>query len=154
LHDTSYRFAATRSESVKKWIAARNILAQEQGMAAVANLPGITKPPPHMPNERQAEEKERLSRMSVDGFIGCWGALETWEGVKERAHNIAAPTMVIYGELDGPLVEASKRLASIIPGATLVEIPEAGHSPQYERPALFNEALRAHLERHALAPPK
>lgn len=154
LHDTSYRFAATRSETVKKWIAARNVLAEKRGMAAVANMPGVGKPPPYMSEERRAEEKERLSRMSVDGFIGCWGALETWEGVKERAHEIAAPTLVIYGSLDGPLVEASKRLAAIIPGATLVEIPDAGHSPQYERPELFNAALRAHLERHATAPSK
>jgi 2-succinyl-6-hydroxy-2,4-cyclohexadiene-1-carboxylate synthase len=152
LHDTSYRFAATRSETVKKWIAARNAIAESQGMAAVANMPGVTNPPPHMPEERRIAEKERLSRMSVDGFIGCWGALESWQGVKERAHEITAPTLVIYGALDGPLVEASKRLAAIIPGATLVEIPEAGHSPQYERPALFNEALRVHLERNALAP--
>jgi pimeloyl-ACP methyl ester carboxylesterase len=154
LHDTSYRFAATRSEAVKKWIAARNALAGQQGMTAVANMPGLTKPPPYMPEERRAEEKERLARMSVDGFLGCWSALETWEGVKERAHEIAAPTLVIYGALDVALVEASKRLAAIIPGATLVEIPEAAHSPQYERPELFNAALRAHLERNATAPAK
>jgi len=149
LHDTSYRFAATRSETVKKWIAARNTVAEQQGMTAVANMPGVTKPPPYMSEERKAEEKERLSRMSLDGFLGCWSALETWEGVKERAHEIAAPTLVIYGALDVALVEASKRLAAIIPGATLVEIPDAGHSPQYERPELFNAVLRAHLDRHA-----
>lgn len=149
LHDTSYRFAATRSETVRTWIAARNAVAEQQGMAAVANLPGIAKPPPHMPEERRVEERERLARMSIDGFLGCWAALETWQGVKERAHLIITPALVIYGALDGPLVEASKRLAATIPGATLVEIPEAGHSPQYERPDLFNAALRAHLERNA-----
>jgi 3-oxoadipate enol-lactonase len=105
-----------------------------------------------MPEERRAEEKERLARMSIDGFMGCWSALQTWEGVKERAHKIAAPTLVIYGELDRGLVEASKRLAETIPRAMLVEIPEAAHSPQYERPDLFNAALRAHVERHALSP--
>jgi 2-succinyl-6-hydroxy-2,4-cyclohexadiene-1-carboxylate synthase len=152
LHDTSYRFAATRSEAVQKWIEARNKVAEEQGMAAVANFPSAVKPPPHMPEERRAEEKERLARMSIDGFMGCWSALQTWEGVKERAHKIAAPTLVIYGELDRGLVEASKRLAETIPRAMLVEIPEAAHSPQYERPDLFNAALRAHVERHALSP--
>jgi pimeloyl-ACP methyl ester carboxylesterase len=151
LHDTSYRFAATRSEVVKKWMEARNKIALEQGMAAVANFPGVPRPAPHMPEERRAEEKERLARMSVDGFLGCWGALQTWPGTKDRAHAITAPTLVIYGELDSGLVEASKRLAETIPGATLVEIPEAAHSPQYERPELFNAALRDHIERNALA---
>jgi pimeloyl-ACP methyl ester carboxylesterase len=154
LHDTSYRFAATRSEAGRKWATARNALAEQQGMTAVANLPGIAKPPPFMPEERSAEEKERLARMSIDGFLGCWSALETWDGVKERAHLIAAPTLVVYGALDNLLVEASKRLATVIPDAQLVEIPEAGHSPQYERPELFNAALRSHLERNALMPAK
>jgi 3-oxoadipate enol-lactonase len=154
LHDTSYRFSATRSEAGKAWSEARNKIAREQGMAAVANLPGLTKPPPHMPEERRVEERERLTRMSLDGFLGCWNALASWDGSKERAHEISAPTLVIYGALDGPLVEASKRLAATIPGATLVEIPEAAHSPQYERPELFNAALRTHLERHALSPAK
>jgi 3-oxoadipate enol-lactonase len=56
---------------------------------------------------------------------------------------------VICGELDTGLVDASKHLASAIPGATLAMIPEAGHSPQYERPELFNAALAAHLRANA-----
>jgi 3-oxoadipate enol-lactonase len=153
LHDTAYRFGLSRSEAVRNWMAARQKIAEEQGMAAVANMLGLMKPPPHMPAERSAEEKERLSRMSVDGFLGCGSALDAWEGVKERLHEISAPTLVIYGALDVALIEAAKRLAASIRGATLVEIPEAAHSPQYERPDLFNAALRAHLERHALAAP-
>jgi len=154
LHDTSYRFSATRNEAVVKWIEARNAIAREKGMRAVADLPVMVKPPPHMPATRREEERERLARMPVDGFLGCWDALQSWEGAKERIGQISAPTLVIYGELDGPLVEASKLMAAAIPGATIAEIPEAAHSPQFERPALFNAALRAHLERNALAPAK
>jgi pimeloyl-ACP methyl ester carboxylesterase len=131
LHDTSYRFASTRSEAGIKWMTARNLVAEQQGMTAVANIPGLTKPPPHMPEERRAEEKERLARMSVDGFIGCSNALQTWEGVKDRAHLIGTPTLVIYGALDRPLVEAAQRLAATIPIAKLVENPQAANTPQY-----------------------
>lgn len=152
LHDTSDGFAAGRSDVVRKWFEARNLIARQQGMTAVANLPSIMKPAPHMPPERKLEEKERLSRMSVDSFVGCWDALETWEGTLERARDITTPTLVIYGSLDIGMLAASKRLAGAIPNAVLVEIPEAGHAPQYERPELFNAALRAHLEAHALAP--
>ena len=107
-------------------------------------------PPPHMPAERLAETKERLSRMSVDAFIGSWDGLNAWEGTEERAHDIGAPTLIIYGDLDAPLlVEGSVKLAQLIPGAVVEIIPETAHSPQWERPALFNAALRGFLERHA-----
>jgi pimeloyl-ACP methyl ester carboxylesterase len=38
----------------------------------------------------------------------------------------------------------------MIPNARVEVIPEAGHSPQFERPELFNRALRHHLEANAL----
>jgi 3-oxoadipate enol-lactonase len=50
--------------------------------------------------------------------------------------------------LDGALVPQATRLAEMIPGALLEVIPEAGHSPQFERPELFNAALRKHLDRN------
>ena len=67
----------------------------------------------------------------------------------DRAHTITAPTLVIYGELDKGLSAASEWLAATIRNATRVVVPEAGHSPQEERPEIFNAHLRAHLERHA-----
>lgn len=149
LHDTGYKWALNRNEAVQKWIANRHKVAEEQGMAAVAEIPAALPSPPHMPPERNEETKLRLARMSVDGFIGAWDALQTWRGTEDRARKIAAPTMVIYGDLDGPLVQAAKWLAAAIPGAVLEEVPEAGHSPQYERPEIFNAALRRHLERNA-----
>ena len=152
LEDTGYRFGFSRSEVVAKWIAERHRLAEQQGMAAVADMPSLVPAPPHMPASRKDEEKERLSRMSVDGFIGAWNALNAWPGTKERAGAIAASTLVICGELDAPLIEASTTLASLIPDATLEMIPEAAHSPQFERPDLFNAALRRHLDRNAGAP--
>jgi pimeloyl-ACP methyl ester carboxylesterase len=52
------------------------------------------------------------------------------------------------------LVKSSQIMAEKIPHATLVVVPEAAHSPQYERPDLFNAALRAHLARAAAGAPK
>ena len=106
----------------------------------------------HMPKERTAETDIRLSKMSVDAYIGAFQGLEGWQGTQPRAHVISAPTMVIYGELDAPvLVGACKFLARTIPGAVLESVPEAAHSPQYERPDIFNPALRRHLDRNASA---
>jgi pimeloyl-ACP methyl ester carboxylesterase len=150
LEDTSHRFSAGRNEVVRKFIEQRNRLAEEKGMAAIVAMPALVSPPPHMPKERTAETDPRLARMSVDAYIGAWQGLDAWQGTTERASEIAAPTMVIYGELDAvPLVDAARYLASAIPGAVLEVVPEAAHSPQYERPEIFNAALRRHLDRHA-----
>jgi pimeloyl-ACP methyl ester carboxylesterase len=51
--------------------------------------------------------------------------------------------------LDTPaLIEGSARLAQLIPNTTVEVIPEATHSPQWERPDLFDQALRRHLAAH------
>ena len=42
---------------------------------------------------------------------------------------------------------ASDELAATIPGAVLVVIPDAGHSPQVEQPELWLDAVEAHLAR-------
>jgi 3-oxoadipate enol-lactonase len=148
LHDTGRDFAIARVEVVTRLFEARLRVAEELGMAAVARLPGPP-PPPHQPAERIAEERVRLAHMSVDGFAGAWHALCRWQGTEGRAHAIHTPTLVVYGELDAMVIPGSKWLAATIPGAALVTVPEAGHCPQYERPRLFNAALRRHLERNA-----
>jgi 3-oxoadipate enol-lactonase len=154
LEDTGHNFHLSRNETVAKFIAARNKIAEEQGMAGIAAMPALAPPAPHMPPERREEETARLKRMSVDAYIGAWQGLEAWQGTTERAASISVPTLVIYGDLDQMLIDAAKHLASTIPNADLVAISEAAHSPQYERPELFNAALRRHLARNATAAAK
>jgi 3-oxoadipate enol-lactonase len=147
LEDTSYQFRMASNPALARIFESRLRLAEEKGMRAVAELPPLPRPP-HMPASRAEEEKRRLGRMSVHGFVGGWNALSTWPGTHERAAAIRVPTLVIYGELDAGLVKGSQWLAETIPGAVLVPVAEAGHSPQYERPDLFNAALRRHVERN------
>jgi len=151
LHDTAYRFAFRGNEAVRGYLAERMRLAEEEGMAAVADMASPLPPSPLLDEERRAYERERLSRMSPDGFIGAWRGLQGWPGSRDRLAQIRVPTLVICGEKDAALVEPAKVLAAEIPNATLAIIPDAAHSPQYERPELYNAALRAHLSRVAQA---
>ena len=124
-------------------------------MRAVADMPAVVQPPPHQTEERRAEERERLANMSVDAFIGAWQhALEGWEGSESRLGSLDVPTLVICGELDVGLKPACEVLAAKIPGARLEMIAEAGHSPQYERPEIFNRLVRQHLASNAPASAK
>jgi len=58
---------------------------------------------------------------------------------------VAVPTLVLVGDEDTPFLKPSRRLAEAIPGAELVVIPDAGHSPQFENPEPWWEALAAFL---------
>jgi pimeloyl-ACP methyl ester carboxylesterase len=154
LHDTGPAFGLGANPAIAKYFADRLQLADQKGMAALNDLPGMPDPP-HMPPGRRDYEKKRMAGMSIDGSAGAWGALNSWPGTRERAKDIASPTLVIYGALDAGLVKGMEFLAATIPGAESVCIPEAAHCPQFERPEQFNAALRRHLERSAAAaPPK
>jgi len=149
LHDTSHGSTPGNDTATqyRKYIELAHKIAQEQGMAVVAKIMANLPSPPHSTPERKQETEERMSRMSVDAYIGAWGALMAWEGSTERLPGIDLPTTVICGELDTMLIDAARFIADTIPGAVLEMIPEAAHSPQYERPELFNAALRRHLAR-------
>jgi pimeloyl-ACP methyl ester carboxylesterase len=58
---------------------------------------------------------------------------------------LTCPVLVIVGEQDQPFVVASHAMAEAIPGAELVVIPNAGHSPQFENPGAWIAALTGFL---------
>jgi pimeloyl-ACP methyl ester carboxylesterase len=59
---------------------------------------------------------------------------------------IAAPTLVLVGDEDRLTPpEQAREMAGLIPGATLVVVPECGHLSTLERPERVSEALRAWL---------
>jgi pimeloyl-ACP methyl ester carboxylesterase len=64
----------------------------------------------------------------------------------ERLARVRVPTLVIVGEQDTPFVAHSERMAKTIPGARLVIVPEAGHSPQFENAGVWWEAITAFLD--------
>jgi 2-succinyl-6-hydroxy-2,4-cyclohexadiene-1-carboxylate synthase len=76
--------------------------------------------------------------------------LEQFGTVDDRLELLAAhttPTLVIVGEQDAPFVGPSERMADVMPGASLAVIPEGGHSPQFESPDAWWDALSGFLDR-------
>jgi pimeloyl-ACP methyl ester carboxylesterase len=56
------------------------------------------------------------------------------------------PVLLVVGAEDDLIPpEAVHELAKLIPGARVVEIPEAGHSPYFEQPEAWNEAVLSFL---------
>lgn len=64
----------------------------------------------------------------------------------EALAGLRLPTLVLVGEHDQPFLAHSRRMAGAIPGARLVVIPDAGHSPQFENPRAWFEAVISFLD--------
>jgi pimeloyl-ACP methyl ester carboxylesterase len=58
---------------------------------------------------------------------------------------VTARTLVIVGEQDTPFIRPSRRMAETVAGAQLTMIPDAGHSPQFENPDVWWDAVTAFL---------
>jgi pimeloyl-ACP methyl ester carboxylesterase len=67
--------------------------------------------------------------------------------IRDRLAEIACPTLIVWGERDRlvPVADASE-FERLIPRARKIVYPDTGHLPMLERPACFNEDLRAFLE--------
>jgi pimeloyl-ACP methyl ester carboxylesterase len=60
---------------------------------------------------------------------------------------LKVPTLVLAGAKDEPFLAATDYMASKIPGATKVIIPDAGHAANIDQPEVFNRAVLEFLDR-------
>ena len=58
---------------------------------------------------------------------------------------IAVPTLVLVGGEDTTFLNAAEYMAGVIPGATKVVVPDAGHEANIDQPAAFNDAVLSFL---------
>src|SRR4051794_22426570 len=65
--------------------------------------------------------------------------------VWDRLHELRCPVLLMAGERDERYVEAANRMASLMPGARVRIVPDAGHAPQLEQPLLVAELLDEYL---------
>lgn len=67
--------------------------------------------------------------------------------VMDSLASIQVPTLVLVGAKDEPFLAATEYMASKIPAATKVVIPDAGHAANIDQPEEFNRAVLAFLAR-------
>ena len=128
-------------------------IALTQGKDALTELLTLAAPldtPAYLRTlETRPGYQEFQDRKWADLSAVMWGAL-----VHEIAHqrddlpafgSIACPALVIVGEQDEPFLEPSRAMARAIPGAELVVIADAGHSPQFENPDAWIATMREFL---------
>jgi 3-oxoadipate enol-lactonase len=79
-----------------------------------------------------------------------WGAMAVAmayqpDDLAALAAAVSVPMLLIVGAQDAPFLAASRAMADAIPGAQLMIIPDAGHSPQFENPDAWIDALTRFL---------
>lgn len=92
-----------------------------------------------------ASVMERFASTPAQGYLGCCDAIAELDHLGALAR-IAAPTLVIAGELDAGTPPAmAQAIAERIPGARLTVIPGAAHLSAVEKPEAFGAAVEAFL---------
>ncbi|HEX9707333.1 MAG TPA: alpha/beta hydrolase [Steroidobacteraceae bacterium] len=65
---------------------------------------------------------------------------------------LATPALIVNGRFDTKTrLRAGERLAGILPHAERVLVPDAGHLPNLDNPAAYNEAIQSFLRRQSRA---
>jgi pimeloyl-ACP methyl ester carboxylesterase len=90
--------------------------------------------------------RTKLAQMDPVAFTELGEALLTFPSMLDALGSLAVRTTVIVGENDTGLRPGADALARTIPGAHLVVIPAAAHSPQDENRDAWLAALAAHLD--------
>jgi len=125
--------------------------AQANGAGAVADimLPKLLSPVALQTKPDLVQRvRATIEQTQVSGIAGALMAMAKRPDSVPLLSQIACPTLVITGELDGPTPPADgKLMAETIPGARLEIIPRAGHLSNLEQPEAFNRALLDFLKR-------
>lgn len=93
-----------------------------------------------------ARWRRRVVSTDPRGYLGACHAVMNL-ATTDRLGKIAAPTLVIAGEVDpGTPVAMSETMAQRIPGARLVVLPGASHLSVLEQPQVFARTVQAFIE--------
>ena len=127
---------------------ARAALVREEGTGAIAQAtierwftPGFIESHPDV----AASWRATISDTPAEGYAGCAEAIGSMD-LEDDIARVSAPTLVIAGRQDPSTPPPHGELiAERIPGARL-EIVEAAHLANYERPRDVTRLLLSHLE--------
>lgn len=106
------------------------------------------------PEEVRAQVREMLRANSPAAVASALRGMALRADARDILSRFCGPVLVVVGAEDMLTPpEKARAMASLVPQATVVEIPRAGHLSNLEAPASFNEALAHFLRQWAAAKP-
>jgi pimeloyl-ACP methyl ester carboxylesterase len=101
--------------------------------------------------ERAAADYARLSKTpkEFDAFVGqiseMWAKQPNF--TPDQLKSVKVPVAVVLGEHDEAIkLDHTKEMASLIPGSTLILLPDLSHFAMWQDPKVFNAAVLKYLE--------
>lgn len=95
--------------------------------------------------EYAAWSRSKTLNTAAQAWVGLAGNMATQADRLGALAAVAVPTLVIVGEQDAGFIDQCHAMAKTIPGATIAVIPDGGHSPQFENPAAWWDAMASFL---------
>jgi 3-oxoadipate enol-lactonase len=132
-------------------------IARRDGMAVLRKVQDELDPLGTPANQRLLAERpgyrefcaRKWEALSREMWIAVVSDLVRQPDQLDAMGTIACPTLVVVGEQDEMFVAPSRDMADTVPGARLVVIPDAGHSPQFENPRVWFDAVDGFVRDHA-----
>jgi 3-oxoadipate enol-lactonase len=114
-------------------------------LAQVLETPAYKRELADRPGYRAFQERKWADLSEI-----MWGAMAVAlayqpDDLAALAAAVSFPMLVLVGSQDTPFVAASREMTAAIDGAQLVIVPDAGHSPQFENPGVWIDALTRFL---------
>lgn len=108
-----------------------------------------------IPQPWKSRLHERRMRNRASGLVGALRHLGTGSmpDLRGSLAAIASPTLLVSGESDTRYCSLNVTMASLIPRASAVVIPGAGHAAHLENPPLFEDALVRFLQAETILRP-
>jgi 2-succinyl-6-hydroxy-2,4-cyclohexadiene-1-carboxylate synthase len=89
----------------------------------------------------------KWAQITPASYAGLLRAIVHQDDQLAEMASIACPTLVLAGAEDTHFVPAAHAMAATLPDARLVVVPDAGHSPQFENPDAYFDAVDEFLRR-------
>lgn len=137
---------ASTAQSAQQW-KERIDIAAEKGMEALVDITvNRWYPSEFVATKAPVLDKIRamIRRTPYDGFAGCAYALSDYD-LRPGLAGITRPVLCICGTKDATY-PGMQAITAAVPGATLIDIPGAGHISNTEQPETFTRAIRNFLE--------
>jgi pimeloyl-ACP methyl ester carboxylesterase len=124
------------------WLASKSDSVERRPRLRDATMNLVVRHPSRLPAALAAEQ---LRGAGKQGFMQALEAVVGYD-VRDRLPQIACPTLIVWGDSDRLIsVRDADVFEELIPNSRKVVFEDTGHMAMLERPAAFNELLKAFL---------